>query len=124
MDVEKWLKVEGASQASINELQDIAGFELPSTYVDLLRFSNGGEGPMPLYGQFCLDRAEDAGNPKQIGLYPGRFVFGGNGGLELFAFDLTGNAPWRVLAFDGVDPDGSVRMVADDFAAFLQLIGS
>ncbi|MDR6496741.1 hypothetical protein J2797_006668 [Paraburkholderia terricola] len=76
---------------------------------------------MSVYDQFCLDRAEDAGNPKQIDLYPGQFVFGGNGGLELFAFDLTGNPPWRVLAFDGVDPDGSVRIVAEIVRAVLEL---
>jgi len=123
--VRNWSKAQGASQAAISALQDAAGFELPKEYVELLEFSNGGEGPMPEpFGVFCLDRAEDAGNPGQIGLYPGWFVFGGNGGLELFAFDLTGTSPWPVLAFDGIDPDGSVRRVADDFTKFLQLIGS
>ncbi|CAB3700832.1 hypothetical protein LMG24238_03627 [Paraburkholderia sediminicola] len=76
------------------------------------------------FGVFYLDRVEDASNPGQIGLYPGWFIFGGDGGLELFAFDLTGTSPWPVLAFDGVDPKGSVRKVADDFTQFLLLIGS
>ncbi|WP_175915341.1 hypothetical protein [Burkholderia diffusa] len=56
-------------------------------------------------------------------LYPDCFVFCGNGGLELFGFDLTGAAPWPVMAFDGVNPEGLVQRVADDFATFLQLIG-
>lgn len=122
--VRSWYKVGGASEAEIERLQRAAGFDLPTEYVEFLRFSNGGEGPLcEPWCVFCLDDAATAGSPVQTTLYPGRFVFGGNGGLELFAFDLTGSAPWPVVAFDGANPEDSVQQVADDFAAFVQLIG-
>ncbi|PHP90557.1 hypothetical protein CFB52_010640 [Burkholderia sp. AU18528] len=122
--LKSWYRVGGASEAAIASLRRAAGFDLPAEYVEFLRFSNGGEGPLcEPWGVFCLDDAETAGSVALSGLYPGWFVFGGNGGLELFAFDLTGAAPLPVVAFDGVDPEGSVQRVADDFATFLQLIG-
>ncbi|BFG81300.1 hypothetical protein PTKU46_93340 [Paraburkholderia terrae] len=123
--VRSWKKVPGASEVAVNFLRTSAGIELPSEYVELLRFSNGGEGPLPdPYYVFCLDHAEHASRPENARLYPGWFVFGGNGGLELFALDLTGTSPWPVVSFDGIDPDGSVRRVADDFGKFLELVGA
>ncbi|RQQ22481.1 SMI1/KNR4 family protein [Burkholderia stagnalis] len=122
--VRNWVKVGGASEAAIESLRRAAEFDLPTEYVELLRFSNGGEGPLRApWGIFCLDDVETACSSAQATLYPGWFVFGGNGGLGLFAFDLTGGTPWPVVAFDGADPEGSTQRVADDFEAFLQLIG-
>ena len=120
-----WTKVPGASEVAVNLLRAAAGIELPGEYVELLRFSNGGEGPLPdPYYVFCLDQAEYASHPENVSRFPDWFVFGGNGGLELFALDLTGTCPWPVLAFDGIDPDGSVRRVADDFGKFLEFVGA
>ena len=118
-----WTKVPAVSEDSVDLLQAAIGVELPIEYLELLRFSNGGEGPLPEpYCVFCLDQAEYACRPENVHLYPGWFVFGGNGGIELFALDLTGTPPWPVLAFDGIDPEGSVRRVADDFGKFLELV--
>lgn len=118
-----WTKVPAVSEEAVNLLQAAIGVELPVEYLELLRFSNGGEGPLPEpYSVFCLDQAEYASRPENVHRYPGWFVFGGNGGIELFALDLTGTSSWPVLAFDGIDPEGSVRRVADDFGKFLELV--
>ncbi len=122
--VKSWHKVDGASEVAIASLRRAAGFDLPEEYVEFLRFSNGGEGSLcEPWGAFCLDDAETACHSARTMLYPGRFVFGGNGGLDLFAFDLTCGAPWPVVVFDGVNPEGSVQRVADDFSAFIRLVG-
>lgn len=52
------------------------------------------------------------------------FVFGGDGGGELYAFALTGEQPWPVVRFDGIDPEGSVEDVAESFASFMQLLAT
>jgi hypothetical protein len=41
----------------------------------------------------------------------------------MFAFNLRVAAPWPIVAFDGVDPEGSMQAVANSFAEFAALIG-
>jgi hypothetical protein len=51
-------------------------------------------------------------------------VCGGNGGGELYAFDLNERQPWPVLRIDGVDPGSSVEEVAGDFDKFMELLAA
>ncbi|WP_428840134.1 SMI1/KNR4 family protein [Burkholderia cenocepacia] len=44
--LKSWYRVGGASEAAIASLRRAAGFDLPAEYVEFLRFSNGGEGPL------------------------------------------------------------------------------
>lgn len=39
----EWYKSEGASEFEIAKLINLVGFELPHSYIESLRFSNGGE---------------------------------------------------------------------------------
>ncbi|MNB78350.1 hypothetical protein D3C75_250520 [compost metagenome] len=123
-----WSGNEGASAGALDTLRAAAPRELPSEYYRLLEYSNGGEGPLPdpLFN-FCLDPAETASDFEQIGMFaktaPGLFVFGGDGGGQLFALNLRVAAPWPIVTFDGVDPDGSMQTVANSFAEFMALIG-
>ena len=55
-------------------------------------------------------------------LYPRWLVFGGDGGGQLYAFDLTGIGPRPVIRFDGIDPQGAFEKVAVDFASFMKLM--
>lgn len=124
-----WFKVDGASDAAIFELQRMVGVPLLDEYIELLKYSNGGEGdlPPPFYG-FCLDTAEQASDPEQLKIsaecYPGLFVIGGDGGAQLYAFDMRGDAPFPIVSFDGVDPFASMQRVADSFAALMFMIGN
>ncbi|CAN0481161.1 unnamed protein product, partial [Phaeothamnion confervicola] len=44
------------------------------------------------------------------------------GGGELLAFDLRKAGQPSVVAFDPIDPDGSIEVVAPDFDSFLALV--
>jgi hypothetical protein len=98
---------------------------LPASYLSLLALGNGGEvglsvSPLTL----CLDSAEVALEYWRSGIYTisGVFVFGGNGGGELLAFDLRNAGEWPVVAFDPIDPEGSIEVVAPDFDGLLALV--
>jgi hypothetical protein len=124
MAKEAWLVESAASPAAINALRDAVPL-LPSTYLDLLSQGNGGEANLwvePLL--LILDAAEQALAYWDSKACPieGIFVFGGNGGLALIAFDMRGTEPWPVISFDPIDPSGSLVTLADDFPSFLRLV--
>jgi hypothetical protein len=122
--VPSWLSREGAPSALLLELNSKVG-PLPASYLALLARGNGGEVGLkasPL--NFCLDSAEAALDYWQSGTYTasGVFVFGGNGGGTLLAFDLSVPGNWPVVCFDPIDPEGSWEVVAPDFDSFLELV--
>lgn len=125
---EHWHKDQGATPAALSQLQAVC--DLPSEYVDLLASSNGGECALSVQPyNFVLDSAEEATKNYQEKVFaedfPGFFVFGGNGGGELFALDMRGSKPWPVVMFDmtNIDLEESVRKIADDFATFITYLG-
>lgn len=86
---------------------------------------NGGEVGLcvdPLV--FCLEPAESALGYWRSGTYTmeGVFVFGGNGGGDLLAFDLRIPGQWPVVCFDPIDPEGSVQRIAPSFEGLLALV--
>jgi len=124
-----WVAVAGATPDEIAALRAAAPIPLPETYVALLEFSNGGEGPLP--GQpcyFCLYPALEVSKFERDGafyeFFPGLFVFGSNGGGEAVAID-TADADRRIVYFDttNIDLDESVQPLAENFDAFVGLIG-
>lgn len=124
----EWYRVPGAAQDLIDCLRSTTPVELPSGYYELLRFSNGGEGPLavqPFY--FQLDPAEymleTIRNGTHEEFFPGFLMFGSNGGGEFVAFDLRGSSPWPVVYIDMVAGPESVELVAPDFDGFVELIG-
>jgi SMI1 / KNR4 family (SUKH-1) len=126
----KWSQREPASVEAIAGLNAVANVPLPTEYLQLLAFSNGGEGPLAVQPwNFCLDSAEEATKYQSERtfeeFFPGFFVFGGNGAGELLALDLRGAAPWPVVAIDSTNCDlsESVLRVAKDFGVFLSLVG-
>lgn len=126
----EWFKCAGASPESIEALRSSAGVELPKEYFDLLKFSNGGEGPLSASPfTLCLESAESAAANKNGGTYTeffqNFFVFGSNGGGDLLAFDLRGTRPWPIVAIDAtnIDLDESVDLVAEEFQSFVGFIG-
>ncbi|WP_228895273.1 SMI1/KNR4 family protein [Pseudoduganella aquatica] len=125
-----WFKYPGASPQALDALRAAAGVELPDQYYDFLAFSNGGEGPLPVFPfNICLDAAEDATKFKVQGkaeeFFPGFFIFGGDGGGEYIAFDTRLTKPWPVVAIDmtNIQLSESVSPVAADFASFMSLVG-
>ena len=124
-----WYKQDGASESALRNLRETVGVDLPDEYIQLLAYSNEGEGELPApFHTLCLDSAVVAADPGMLKVsaenYPGLVVFGSDGGGELFAFDTRGVYPWPIVAFDGVDPFGSLTVVADSFGSLIPMIGS
>ncbi|WP_454688511.1 SMI1/KNR4 family protein [Achromobacter aloeverae] len=125
-----WFKADGATTDVISALRSVSPAAVPARYYELLAFSNGGEGPLPVQPfNFCLDTAEEVAASARDGRYKeffaDFFVFGGNGGGELIAFDMRVDAPWPIVAIDmtNIDLEESVASVAPDFEKFVEMIG-
>ena len=106
------------------ELQAEVG-SLPSSYLEILRMGNGGEARLTAKPfTLCLDAAESALDYWRSGTYPiaGVFVFGGNGGGSLLAFELSTPGKWAIVSFDPIDPQGSIEQIAPDFESLLGLV--
>ena len=107
----------GAPPEAIQQLRsEVMG--LPAAYLELLSVGDGGEVGLKVSPfNLCLDSAESALSYWKSGKYTmkGVFVFGGNGGGELLAFDMREPGNISIISFDPIDPDGSVEKVAPNF---------
>jgi hypothetical protein len=107
---------------------------LPERYFELLQFANGGEWHVrkaPFW--FSLQPAEWIAevyeathwkpNPANEFL-KGFFLIGTNGSGECVGFDVRGSRPWPVVLIDmDAEDDERVTLIAEDFDAFLELLG-
>jgi hypothetical protein len=109
---------------------------LPDELLDLLRFSDGGEGELALAPcwfvlapcWFVLDPVAEIirslRTPVEQAEYPGFVFFGGNGGLERIALDARdGSEPWPVVMIDPIAGAGSAERIAPDMEHFVNAIG-
>lgn len=130
LDGREWRKAESASLSVIETLEDFAPAELPKELLELLRYSNGGEGPLaaqPFW--FQLYPAEEIAEIERSGafeeFFDGLFVFGRNGGGEAIAVDLRNEKAAPVISFDmtNMDIEEGVLHIASDFATFVDMVG-
>jgi hypothetical protein len=124
-----WVKQAGASPESVERLASVAPLELPKAYLDLLLFSNGGEGDLGIEpGWFQLWSAEtviDLNDKYQVQEnVPGFFAFGSNGGGEMLALDGRSQKPPQVamVPFIPMEKDEAM-IIAPDFETFIRSIG-
>ncbi|MES2494660.1 MAG: SMI1/KNR4 family protein [Pseudomonadota bacterium] len=124
-----WFGVSGATPEDLACLRATAPDDLPERYLDLLAFSDGGEGPLAINPyNLCLDSAAtvtetiDGRNHDQADLQ-GFLIFGGNGGGEFLAFDTRRGPPWPVVRIDMVAGGNSAEVIAPHFDAFFDQIG-
>lgn len=124
-----WFSVTGATAEELARLRTVAPDDLPKRYLDLLAFSNGGEGPLAIEPyNLCLDSAMtvadtiSSDNHGQADL-EGFLIFGSNGGGEYLAFDTRRRIPWSVVTIDMVAGGNSATIIAPDFDVFYDRIG-
>jgi len=116
-----WLNSKGASSEVLAELTTAVG-ALPASYLHLLSRGNGGEASLQKAPfTLCIDSAESALEYWSSGTYTAAqvFVFGGDEGGLLFAFDLRTPGEWPVVEFDPIDPEASMRTIAAGFEHLL-----
>lgn len=124
-----WRRLTGATVEELSHVRAAAPKGLPERYLDLLAFSNGGEGSsgiQPFHLQ--LDSADvvvETINGANHGLAElhGFMIFGSNGGGEYLAFDTRGVGPWPIVMIDMVAGVDSAEVVAPDFESFYNRIG-
>ena len=114
----------------MSSLRQTLGVDLPSDYLDFLRFSDGGCGSIPV-DPWCFDglwkatELAEFNRGYQVATYcPGFFGIGSSGGGEMFAFDMRGAQPWPVVhvPFIGMEPAAALP-VAPDFHSFVAMFG-
>jgi len=125
-----WYQQKGASVEALENLRRVCKVEHPVSLIELLTYSNGGEGPLPVDPyNFCLDSAETIAESLTAGtfqeFFPGYFVFGSSGGGEIFALDTNAGSGMPVVTLDSTNADlsESRREIAGGFEAFLLLVG-
>lgn len=124
----KWQSSRPAPESEVADLRSRSRAELPPEYLDLLRFSNGGEGPLalaPLWFQLysVQDCLELCHNSEIIERFPTFVFFGSNGGIESMAFDLRTGPPWSVVMVDQIAGPQSAEELVPDMATFIAAIG-
>lgn len=122
-----WHSLPPAPETEIEELKNSVKIELPQEFLDLLRFSNGGEGNIALPPLiFKLDAIQEIINLQNDEFYreefPDCFFFGGNGGLEIIAFDLR-KKPYSVVMIDPISGEESAIEIAPNITEFIKAIG-
>jgi hypothetical protein len=126
----EWHRKPPASEASLARLCHLSPVDLPESYFALLRYSDGGEGPLPVQPLwFQLDPADVAADAiehrRHNEFFPGFVMIGSNGGGEFIALDTRGSSPWPVVAIDmtNIDLNESVQPISPSFDRFLELVG-
>ena len=125
-----WTPAPPASESDLSVLIQSVGFELPSDYLDFLRFSDGGYGSIPV-DPWCFDSLWKAtelaefNRNYQIPIYcPGFFGIGSTGGGDMFAFDMRGEQPWPVVSIPCIGMEAAAALpVAPDFRSFVAMFG-
>lgn len=124
-----WFAKPSASAEELEEIRGVFPKSVPVSYFDLLAYSNGGEGPLPVNPfNFCLDpvvTALDAFHSRNYDRpdLDGFLIIGGDGSRELIAFDMRMAQPGVIVTIDIVEGPDSAEMIAENFEGFIDLIG-
>ncbi len=133
-----WLRYPPAREEALDALIEQTGLSFPEEYLSLLRYSNGGDGPLdtqpcwfiiePVEGLIELnDRPMQVYVPNigyQVQEYlPGYFAFGTNGSGEFLVFNTQEEQPWKVYSAPMIGSDEDVMECTSDFRTFVELMG-
>lgn len=119
----------GASDQTLQLLNDAVGGRLPTDYIDWMRASNGGEGflgPISYLMVWPVDELLERNRRLEISQrMPGVILFGSNGGDAAFGFDMRSTPSIRVVEIPYVDI-GTVpgRVRATGFIELLEAVAA
>jgi hypothetical protein len=124
----EWTPKPPADEDEIAELRELAPFELPAEYIELLRYCDGGCGeldaPPLLFHMYSIaDSVQFNEMWRAEGQYADFWFIGTNGGLETIGFDLRAGPPWPIISIDCIAGEDSVERIAGDVAEFVEKIG-
>ena len=124
----EWSAKPPADEDELAELRESVPFELPSEYIELLRYCDGGSGqldapPLLFHMDSIAESVEHNEMWRKEGQYADFWFIGGNGGLETIGFDLRSGPPWPLVMIDCIAGDDSARRIAADMADFVEKIG-
>jgi len=124
-----WERSQPAEPDDIGRLERRAPLPLPADYLDFLRASNGGEGPLGVEpGWFAIWPVEHVWERNlELSVFtelPGYFAFGSNGAGEMFVLHLAAGEPFPVSMVPSIG-DGLVDLVrvAPSFRALVEQFG-
>lgn len=124
-----WRRLPPANELSLIKLVSASRTGWPSAYLELLRYTNGGEGALPVEPWwFQLWSAEDAQTLNEEyrvpDFCPEHWAFGSSGGGELFL--LNDLESWHSciyrIACIGMSVNG-IRLVCNDMDKFIEYLG-
>ena len=124
-----WERESPANPEAVQKLMAEAHVELPDEYLELLRYSNGGEGNLAVEpGWFQLWPAEkviEFNEGYEVNKFiPGFFGFGSSGGGEMLALDTREGRPYKVVRIPFIPMKAELaRLVAEDFENFACALG-
>lgn len=126
--MEYWMAKPPADETEIAKLTSVVRFEWPAGYLDLLRRSNGGEGPLalaPLWLQlWSIDEVIEFSRRKlPAWRFPGHFFFAANGGPESIAMRRGMDGALEIVMIDTLVGLDSAQVIARDFDTFMNAIG-
>jgi hypothetical protein len=124
----KFERVSPASPSELQRLISASPVDLPTEYLDLLRYSNGGGGglalpPLLFYPYESAYVVELLRDRPFDDLHDQFFIFGSNGGLELIALDLRGKLPFPVVMIDPIAGEDSAVEIAPNMGQLVEAIG-
>lgn len=124
-----WDRRPPATESAIQVLVANCDFELPEEYLTILRYSNGGEGPLciePWYFRICsAEEVVTFNRSYDVDKYlPGYFVIGSDGGDDLLAIRKRDRPPFPVYMVPSyMLSEGDVVQIAYDFEMFAMAFG-
>lgn len=125
----KWTRSTPAAEEAIRQLIARCDFALPDEYLELLRYSNGGEGSLGVEpGWFQIWPAEEVVTCNEeyevSQALPGDFAIGSSGGGEMLTFRKQAGPPWPVymIPFIGMCEEDCLE-IASNFVAFVAAFG-
>lgn len=125
----RWSRQPGADACDVDRLVAASPCPLPGALLELLRFSNGGEGDLALSPRlFMLGTVDEIlvglRDPFLTENFVGFVFFGGNGGLERIALDCRQRVPpFPVVMIDPIAGAETAEQIAPDASSFVSAIG-